>query len=85
MKVRPFRLGMLIGLLLVLCLLPVVGCESGGLRDANAIAAERACLETTVPFAKAYKEKHPAEAQRVDDFYTTWRGRLDKESAAVAQ
>jgi hypothetical protein len=80
---RSYRAGLLLGLILCVPLAIGSGCESGGLRNTSAIEAEKACLETTVPFAEAYKRDRPAEAQGVDDFYATWRGRLAKEAAAV--
>lgn len=60
----------------------LAGCNTP-LRDLTPINAEQESLNTTKPFASAYKEKYPLEVQSVDDFYATWQGRIDKEKAAA--
>lgn len=82
---RSTRAGLLVGALLVAPLLAVAGCQGDAGRTLTAIEAEKQSLETTVPYAAAYKSLHPAEAQQVDDFYTVWRGRLAKETTAATQ
>jgi hypothetical protein len=82
---RDFPMVLALLLLVLVCALGglTAGCSDVQLRPPSAIDAEAAAMKTTIPYADCYKAQHPTEAQEVDDFYTAWQGRLDKERAAV--
>lgn len=57
------------------------GCQKIEFRPLEAVLQEESALQQTIPFADAYVEKYPAEAESVSIFYDAWQLRIDAEKS----